>query len=116
DSGLGSWLQKLHCLERRIGRFVFGRADGATQPVHDGAVGFMLDLVAPTARRMCCDKLSKNAGDGRGVMVGFDFRIDGHGYRIELGKKEGLRQADHASSLMFCSLATRVQRSRSLRT
>src|SRR3546814_10445605 len=65
NRGLGRRLQHTDSIQRRLGRFVMRRSDRTTEPVHKGAVGLVLDLVAPTTGGMVDDVLRQNAGDGR---------------------------------------------------
>jgi hypothetical protein len=63
-------------------RPVLGGTDGAAQPVHEGAVGFMVDRRTPAAGQvagMSGHVLGQDLGDGRGVVVGGDLGIAGHG-------------------------------------
>src|SRR3546814_20434781 len=84
------------------------RAHGAAQPVHERAMGLVLELIAPAARRMIDDVLGQYAGNGRCVAVGIDLGIQSHGSVCVSKKGKGRNQA---SRWMFCSLARRDQRS-----
>jgi hypothetical protein len=70
---------------------VVGRTDGATQPVHEGAMGFVVDRVAPTFGRMGGDEFGQNLGDRRGVVISGDLGVASHrGLDLKLKKKNTL--------------------------
>ena len=80
-AGLRRGLQQLDRGQGGIGGFVVRRTDGAAQPVQEGAVRFMIDGVAPAAagKGVVGDEFGQDVGDGRGVVVGGDLGVAGHG-------------------------------------
>src|SRR3546814_20794444 len=90
NRGLGRRLQHTDSIQRRLGRFVMRRSDRTTEPVHKGAVGLVLDLVAPTTGGMVDDVLRQNAGEDRKSVVwgkSVSVRVDLGGRRIIKTKK-----------------------------
>jgi hypothetical protein len=89
-----------------------GRADRAAEPVEKSAVRLVIHRVAPAARRVIGHVLGEDARDGRGVVVGGDLGIAGHG-------REGVEEENGApaqlSSWILRSRASSVQRARSAR-
>ena len=83
-AGLGRRLQQAHRRKCGLHRLVLRRADGAAQPVEKSAVRGMVHCVGPTARGMGGHKMRQQLGDGRGVVVGGDLGIAGHGGKLSL--------------------------------
>ena len=54
------------------------RADGAAQPVVEGAMRLVLDRVAPAAGGVASDEAGQDVGDRRRVLLGGDFGVAGH--------------------------------------
>jgi hypothetical protein len=72
-------------------------ANSATEPIQKGAVGIVLDRIAPTPGGVGGDELGQGMGNGGGVLVGGDLGIEGHGVGVKVkglkdrrkGKKKG---------------------------
>ena len=71
-------LEDLDRTQRGPCGFVMRCADGTTQPVQKSPVGFMLDFGRPAARWMLRNECAENLRDRRGVLICFDFGVDGH--------------------------------------
>ena len=111
-AGLRGGLQQLHGGQRRIGGFVVRGADGAAQPVEEGAVRLVVHRVAPAARGVAGDELGQDLRDGRGVVVGGDLGVAGHeGLSLSGFRNCGAQD----SSWMLRSRASLVQRAMSAR-
>ena len=78
-AGLRCGLQHLHGAQCGVYGFMLRGAHGATQPVEEGAVRLVLDRVAPALGRMGGDMAGQGLGDGRGVVIGGDLGVTGHG-------------------------------------
>ncbi|MNN14600.1 hypothetical protein D3C81_1276740 [compost metagenome] len=80
--GLRRRLEFRHSGQRGHGGLMPGRAHGAAQPVHEGAMGFVVHLAAPALRRMRGHELAEDARDRRGVVIGGDMGIACHGIGV----------------------------------
>src|SRR5262249_48147132 len=100
DGGLRRGLQFGDGGQRGVGRFVLRRADGATEPVEEGAVRLVVDGVAPAARGMRGYVFGQDLRDRGGVVVGRDLGVAGH-------------VVPYASMWRFCALTRLVQRAMS---
>jgi hypothetical protein len=79
QGGLRRGLKRLHRRQRGAGSVVVRGADGAADPVDEGAVRLVVDGVAPASARVAGDESREDVGDWRGVMVGGDLGVAGHG-------------------------------------
>jgi len=75
DRGLRGGLQHIHCRQRSVARLMVRDTDGATQPVEEGSMAFMIDGGVPATRWVVRDIFGEDAGNGRGVVVGLDLGI-----------------------------------------
>ena len=81
DARLGRRLQHGDRGERSFCRLVMRCADRAAEPVVERAVRLVVDRVAPAAARMRGDELRDDRGDRRGVEIGGNVGVAGHGVR-----------------------------------
>ena len=77
-AGLLRGLQHIDGGQRGVSRLVVSCAHGTTQPIHKGAMRFVVNCVAPATGRMVGNKLRKNLSDRRSVVVCSDLGITGH--------------------------------------
>ena len=78
DGRLRRWRELHHCRECRVCGGMVRCADGASEPIHECAMRFGIDVMAPSARRMIGDKFGEDARDGGRVVVGVDLCVLGH--------------------------------------
>ena len=80
QGGLGGRLQFLHSGQGSFHGFMGAGTHGAASPVGKGAVGLLLDLVAPAFGGVLGDKFGQQRCHGGGIGVGLDGGVAcGHG-------------------------------------
>src|SRR6218665_902627 len=75
QGGLRCRIEHLQGRQRSVGGRVARGADGAAEPVVEGAHGFAFHRVVPATARMGADEARQDGGDGRRVGVGGDMGV-----------------------------------------